>query len=116
MEEFVVTDPGVIIANSGAGMGGNQYDILYRYVMEEPRFQGLSAVKEERVYLVDSDIIDRGSPRIVEALEVVARDIHPECFPEENTDLPVATQSPAPFIGVLAVLAVLGCCLRRQGE
>lgn len=116
MEEFIVTDPSVIIANSGAGMGGDQYDILYRYVMEEPRFQGLSAVKEGRVYLVDSDIIDRGGPRIVEALEAVARDIHPECFPDEAPVRPVETQTPAPFIGVLAGCAAAGYCLRRQGE
>ncbi|WAI02420.1 helical backbone metal receptor [Methanogenium organophilum] len=116
MEEFIVTDPDVIIANSGAGMGGEQYDILYRYVLDEPRFQGLSAVKEGRVYLVDSDIIDRGGPRIVEALEIVAHDIHPECFPEESQTQPVATQSPAPFIGAVAAFAAAGYCLRRQGE
>jgi ABC-type Fe3+-hydroxamate transport system substrate-binding protein len=116
MEEFIVTDPDIIIANSGSGMGGGNYDILYRYIMEESRFQGLSAVKENRVYLVDSDIIDRGGPRIVEALEIVARDIHPECFPEGNAARPVATQTPAPFIGVLGALAILGCCIRRQSE
>ncbi|MDE4908352.1 helical backbone metal receptor [Methanogenium marinum] len=116
MEEFIVTDPDVIIANSGSGMGVSNYDILYRYVTEEPRFQGLSAVKEERVYLVDSDVIDRGSPRIVDALEIVARDIHPECFTEGNTSHPVATQTPAPFIGALASLAVAGLCLRGQKD
>ena len=116
MEEFIVNDPDVIIANSGAGMGGGNYDILYRYIMEESRFQGLAAVQKDRVYLVDADIIDRGSPRIIDAREVVARDIHPECFPEENSALPVATQSPAPFIGALAAVAVLGFCLRRQGD
>ncbi|WFN34044.1 helical backbone metal receptor [Methanogenium sp. S4BF] len=116
MEEFIVTDPDVIIANSGAGMGGGNYDILYRYVTEEPRFQGLSAVQNDRVYLVDSDIIDRGSPRIVDALEVVARDIHPECFPEDNGAQPVPTQSPASFIGALAAVTVLGYCLGRQGK
>ncbi len=116
MEEFIVTDPDVIIANSGSGMGGKQYDILYRYITEESRFQGLTAVQEGRVYLVDADIIDRGSPRIVDSLEMVARDIHPECFPEENSALPVATQSPAPFIGALAAVGAFGLCLRRQGE
>ncbi|WP_172673738.1 ABC transporter substrate-binding protein [Methanogenium cariaci] len=112
MEEFIVTDPDIIIANSGSGMGGGgNYDILYRYIMEESRFQGLSAVKENRVYLVDSDIIDRGGPRIVEALEIVARDIHPpECFPEGNAARPVATQTPPapPFIGCWVLLPFLG--------
>lgn len=114
MEEFIITDPDVIIVNSGSGMGGEQYDILYEYVMEEPRFQGLSAVKEDRVYLVDSDVIDRGGPRIVDSLEIVGRDIHPECFAEGNAAQPIATQSPAPFLGFLTALAVAGSCIRRQ--
>lgn len=116
MEEFIVNDPDVIIVNSGSGMGGGRYDMLYQYITEESRFQGLNAVQEGRVYVVDSDTIDRGGPRIVDSLEVVARDIHPECFPEEDTALPVATQSPAPYIGVAAAVAAFGCCLRRQGE
>jgi iron complex transport system substrate-binding protein len=30
--------------------------------------------------LIDSDLIDRPSPRIVDSLEQIARLIHPECF------------------------------------
>lgn len=115
LEQFIVTNPDVIIANSGAGMGGDE-DILYRYITEEPRFQGLTAVKKNQVYLVDSDIIDRGGPRIVEALESVARDIHPECFPENKNDQLVATQSPVPCIGAVVALFVAGVCLRRRDE
>jgi iron complex transport system substrate-binding protein len=42
------------------------------------RWGFLPAVKEGRVHLIDSDIMDRPSPRIVEGLEQIARLIHPE--------------------------------------
>jgi iron complex transport system substrate-binding protein len=35
-------------------------------------------VKTGRVYLIDSDIIDRPSPRVVQGLEIMAKLIHPE--------------------------------------
>jgi len=41
--------------------------------MTEPRMQQLDAVRNNRVYIIDADIISRGSPRIVDALEEVAR-------------------------------------------
>ena len=36
------------------------------------------AVREGKVYLMDSDLIDRPAPRIVRGLEKMARLIHPE--------------------------------------
>jgi iron complex transport system substrate-binding protein len=41
----------------------------------------LPAVKNDRIYLVDSNVFDRASPRLVAGLEVLARLIHPECYP-----------------------------------
>jgi iron complex transport system substrate-binding protein len=38
----------------------------------------IPAVKNGRVHLIDSDLIDRPSPRVVEGLEDMARLIHPE--------------------------------------
>jgi iron complex transport system substrate-binding protein len=35
-------------------------------------------VKEGRIYLIESDLLDRPSPRIVKGLENMARVIHPE--------------------------------------
>lgn len=40
----------------------------------------LPAVRDNRIYLVDSNILDRPTPRLVEGLEMLARLIHPECF------------------------------------
>ncbi len=42
------------------------------------RWKGLPAVERRRIHLIDSDLIDRPSPRIVQGLEEMARLIHPE--------------------------------------
>jgi iron complex transport system substrate-binding protein len=44
------------------------------------RWKAIPAVKQGRIHLIDSDLIDRPSPRIVEGLEEIARALHPERF------------------------------------
>jgi iron complex transport system substrate-binding protein len=38
----------------------------------------IPAVAKGRIYLLDSDVLDRPSPRLVDGLEALARAIHPE--------------------------------------
>jgi iron complex transport system substrate-binding protein len=45
------------------------------------QWRELPAVKNDRIYLVDSNVFDRASPRLVDGLEILARLIHPECYP-----------------------------------
>jgi iron complex transport system substrate-binding protein len=40
----------------------------------------IPAVKQGRVHLINSDLIDRPSPRIIDGLEEMTRLIHPEQF------------------------------------
>jgi iron complex transport system substrate-binding protein len=47
------------------------------------KWTSIPAVKNGRVHLIDSDLIDRPSPRVVEGLESMARLIHPE-IPWQN--------------------------------
>lgn len=44
----------------------------------------LPAVKSNRILLVDSNLLDRAGPRLVDGLELLARLIHPELFPENS--------------------------------
>ena len=44
----------------------------------------LPAVKNERIYFKDSNLFDRPSPRLVDALEILVRLIHPEMFEESS--------------------------------
>ncbi len=40
----------------------------------------IPAVRDDRIFLVDSNLFDRASPRLVDGLELLARIIHPELF------------------------------------
>jgi iron complex transport system substrate-binding protein len=42
------------------------------------KWTSIPAVKNKRVYLIDSDLIDRPSQRIIDGLEAMARLINPE--------------------------------------
>jgi iron complex transport system substrate-binding protein len=44
------------------------------------RWQNIPAVRNNKICFIDSDLIDRASPRIVDGLEEMARLIHPELF------------------------------------
>ena len=40
----------------------------------------LPAVKNDRIYLVDSNVLDRPTPRLIDGLEMLAGLIHPDRF------------------------------------
>jgi iron complex transport system substrate-binding protein len=46
------------------------------------QWTNLPAVKNDRIYFKDSSLFDRPSPRLVDALEILARLVHPEMFEE----------------------------------
>lgn len=77
LEDLISANPDVILVSSGTGMGGEDRDIVYEWVMGDERLKSIKAVKEGRVYVVNADIISRPSYRLVEALEIVADLIHP---------------------------------------
>ncbi len=72
-EEVLAGKPDVIIISS-MERGGR----FERARQEWLRWPSIPAVKHRRVYLVDSDLIDRPSPRIIRGLEIMASFIHPE--------------------------------------
>jgi len=106
LEQFITANPEIIIVNSGSGMGDGGENAIYDFFMQEARLKNLDAVKNGRVYIIDSDIIDRGGPRIIDSLELVARDIHPELYDE---DAPAPAGAPAsPGFGLLGAISALG--------
>ena len=44
------------------------------------QWTSIPAVQKGRVHLIDSDLIDRPSPRVVDGLEIMAKLLHPEVF------------------------------------
>jgi len=75
VEQVLVAQPEIIIVTSMT----REYD-FERVKGFWGRWPGLPAVASARIYVVDSDLMDRPSPRIVEGLETLARLIHPQKF------------------------------------
>jgi len=73
MEEVIRKGPDVIIISSMER--GGEFE---RARKEWFQWSTLPAIQRGRVYLIDSDLIDRAAPRIVTGLEEMARLIHPE--------------------------------------
>jgi iron complex transport system substrate-binding protein len=42
------------------------------------KWPNIPAVRDNRLYIIDTDLIDRASPRIVDGLEAMVKAIHPE--------------------------------------
>ena len=49
-------------------------------MMARPGFENIEAMKTGNVHVLDGNITSRSGPRIVDALELVAKAIHPELF------------------------------------
>ena len=77
LETVIVANPQVIITGVGMGTGG---DNPLQFALTEPRLAGVDACINNRVYAVPTDLSGRAGPRIVEALELFAKCIHPEIF------------------------------------
>jgi len=75
MEEILKRSPEVIVISSMNPKGDYQ-----RILHEWARWKTIPAVKNGRIHLIDSDLIDRPSPRIIEGLEEIAKVLHPEKF------------------------------------
>jgi iron complex transport system substrate-binding protein len=74
-EAIIEADPAVIILGDAAG--GESAET----VKARPGWGSISAVKNDRIYVVDPDIVSRPGPRLVDALETLAQLLYPERFP-----------------------------------
>jgi iron complex transport system substrate-binding protein len=74
-EAIIEADPEVIILGDAAG--GESAET----VKARPGWGSISAVKNDRIYVVDPDIVSRPGPRLVNALETLAQALYPERFP-----------------------------------
>jgi iron complex transport system substrate-binding protein len=73
-EQVVAANPDVIILSDAA------YGITVDSVLKRPGWQGIAAVKQQRVAPIDDNLVSRPGPRIIAGLEATARIIHPELF------------------------------------
>jgi iron complex transport system substrate-binding protein len=75
-EEVLAWKPDIIIISSMER--GGRFERAREQWLKWP---SIPAARDRKVYLVDSDLIDRPSPRIISGLEIMTRLIHPEIEP-----------------------------------
>ena len=76
-EQVLVLNPDVMIISSMAR--GAAFEKIRK---EWYRWSNLSAVRHNRIHVVNADLFNRPSPRLVDSLELLARLIHPKLFEE----------------------------------
>jgi iron complex transport system substrate-binding protein len=71
VDQLVAEDPDVYLVSSESGQSVDA-------VGKRPGFAGLSSVTDGSVILIDSDLISRPGPRVVEGLGELATALHPD--------------------------------------
>jgi iron complex transport system substrate-binding protein len=77
-EQVLALSPEIIIITSMARQAGFE-----KVKRDWSRWPNLPAAQNQSIFLVDSDIFDRPSPRLMDGLELLVKLIHPESF-EQN--------------------------------
>lgn len=75
IEEIIAQDPDIILIGD-AVWGG----VTLEAVKARSAWDTLSAIKNNRAYEFDDNIVSRPGPRLVDGLEALARLLHPELF------------------------------------
>ena len=74
LEQVVAADPAFII------LGDARYGVTPESIAQRPGWENLSAVKNGKVVPFNDDLVSRPGPRLVEALEELAKLLRPELF------------------------------------
>jgi iron complex transport system substrate-binding protein len=73
-EAIIEANPDVIV------LADEAFGVTVESVRARPGWSAISAVENDRIYTIDPDIISRPGPRIVDALEELARQLYPQAF------------------------------------
>ena len=75
LEEIVNQNPDIIIFSHASYSGRAPEQVMAR-----PGWGTIAAIKNGAVFSIDSNLVDRPGPRVVDGLEALAKLIHPELF------------------------------------
>ena len=78
-EQVLALAPDIIIITSMARM-----EVFEQVKAQWQQWPDLPASRDNRIHILDSNMFDRPTPRLVKGLEVLARLIHPELFDTEK--------------------------------
>ena len=113
LEKLLIEDPDIILLDSGMDSHSPASGVIEKFTSDS-RIAGLSAVKNNQVYVVDTDIFDRGGPRVLEAVEILTRIIHPEIFGEQARETAAAQTPGFAAAGVLSGILCAAAAGRRK--
>ena len=74
LEQVVAADPAVNI------LGNARYGVTPESIAQRPGWENLSAVKNGQIFPFNDDLVSRPGPRLVDALEELAKLLRPELF------------------------------------
>lgn len=74
LEQVVAADPAFII------LGNARYGVTPESIAQRPGWENLSAVKNGKIFPFNDDLVSRPGPRLVDALEELAKLLRPELF------------------------------------
>jgi iron complex transport system substrate-binding protein len=91
-ESVIDADPQIIIV--AEGYMGDVEEVRTK-IRDRPGWSSIDAVRDNRIYTIDENIVYRHGPRIVGGLERLSSLIHPELFAETGLHSLIISTSPA---------------------
>ncbi|MDE3088527.1 MAG: ABC transporter substrate-binding protein, partial [Chloroflexota bacterium] len=79
-EEIVAANPDVIILSDSCSFFNNPGCVQVESVKTRPGWSVINALRNNKVFPIDDNLVSRPGPRIVDGLEAAAKLIHPELF------------------------------------
>ncbi len=73
VDQLVEDDPQVYLVGSAPGVSASA-------IAKRPGFSAITAVKDGHIEIVDSDLVTRNGPRMIDGLEALAKALHPSLF------------------------------------
>jgi iron complex transport system substrate-binding protein len=80
-EQLIHDNPEVIIILSKSQ---KEFSKAKDWIKNEAHLKGIKAVDKDRIYFLDENLATRPGPRLIDALEELARILHPQFFKEEH--------------------------------
>jgi iron complex transport system substrate-binding protein len=74
IEQLLILNPSLIL------LGDAAYGITAESVKQRTGWESIDAVKNDRIYPIDDNLVSRPGPRLVDGLEELAKLFHPELF------------------------------------
>lgn len=81
-EAIIADNPEIIV------LADEEFGVTIESVRQRPGWAAIDAVRDNRIYAIDPDIISRPGPRIIDALESLARNFYPQAFGAGPTPAP----------------------------